>query len=65
MWEAESGVCACLAGVDRGEGCVVGVDDHVVAVDGHAVQSQVEVSRGAPGTLYFGIGSGEGSGNWD
>ena len=65
MWEAESGVCARLAGVDRGEGRVVGVDDHVLAVDGHAVQAQVEVSRRAPGTLQVGIVPGEALGNWD
>ena len=42
---------ACLAGVDRGVGGVVCVEDHVLAVDGHAVQVQVQIAGGAPRAL--------------
>ena len=44
-------VTVCLARVDCGERGVVGVDDHVLAVYGHAVQAQVEVAGGAAGAL--------------
>ena len=40
-----------LAGVDCGVGGVVGVDEHVLPVDGDAVQAQVQVAGGAPGAL--------------
>ena len=40
-----------LAGVDCGVGSVVGVDEHVLSVDGDAVQAQVQVAGGAPGAL--------------
>ena len=40
-----------LAGVDCGVGSVVGVDEHVLSVDGNAVQAQVEIAGGAPGAL--------------
>ena len=41
-----------LAGVDGGVGGVVGVDEHVLSVDGDAVQAQVKVAGRAPGALH-------------